>query len=279
MPVRFAILASGSRGNAAIIETAGTRLLVDAGLAVVEIEKRLGALGVPLREISALVITHLHGDHLRDPIVRACAKNNIPIYHHRHTLSAIKKRFPAYSMIEEAGLGKVFDGAPFKIGDIEIEAIPVPHDADGGTSAILANCPSSRGNKCIVVATDFGAVRPQIIRKFATADALIMEFNHDEEMLHNSERARYLKNRVNGTAGHLSNMQAGEALAEILATGDKAPSILVQAHISGECNTPQLARAAAEQAIARNGATGIHLHCAQQDKPSEWFCLSEQTLG
>lgn len=280
MPTRFAILASGSKGNATVIQTNGTAILIDAGIGIMEMERRLETLDIRLADISALIVTHLHGDHLRESIIRACAKNNLPIYLHRRLGSLIGKKFSAYESVVQQNLSIEFDYAAFNIGEILIEPVLVPHDAAGATFAIIANCPDGQSHRRIVVATDFGAANRPIISKFADSDALIIEFNHDVEMLQNSNRSEYLKFRVNGDSGHLSNDQAASAIGKIIAGSSRPPSIVVAAHLSSECNTPGLVRQAAQAVLEENGLSGTHLHITSQDEPSGWFDLtSPYTCG
>ncbi len=282
MPIRFAILASGSKGNATVIQSHNTTILIDAGIGISELERRLTTLDLSLAHVNALVITHLHGDHLRGPVVRACAVAGIPLYHHRLVGRAIRRKFPAFSSIAEQGLAVTFEKEPFTINDVVLEPVSVPHDAHGVTVAFVVRWPADAERKRIVVATDFGEATPSIIRRFSDADALILEFNHDTEMLRNSRRSEFLKNRVNGTAGHLSNRQAARALSAIISAGNRAPAIVVPAHLSKECNTPYLVLQAAQEVLAKHKLKDTRLHIASQDEPSGWFDLaalqSQETL-
>ena len=274
LSIRFAILASGSKGNAALIQSGGTSILVDAGLSTRELDRRLGIFKMTMADIDALVVTHLHGDHIRNSIIGACVRYRVPLYHSRHAAALIAKKFPTYKTLSRAKLHSLYDGAPFQIGSIAIEAVSVPHDADGGTHAIVADCASGEHRRRIVLATDFGDMRPPLVKKFANADALVMEFNHDEEMLWNSKRTEYLKRRVVSVSGHMSNAQAAQALADIVAASDRRPSIVVQAHISGECNTRALAYEAAQSVVTRHDLSGMEILSAYQDEPCGWFQLA-----
>lgn len=249
--MRFAYLGSGSRGNAALIETSDTKLMLDCGFSVNECLRRLSRLGVDAAEIDALLVTHEHGDHIRG-VGRLARRFGLPVYMTPGTWSA-------------ARIGRIKDlhqincHEPFSIGDVTIEPLPVPHDAREPCQYVF----ESRGRR-LGVLTDTGHVTTHIRQSFRACDALVIEFNHDLDMLEKGPYSRALKARIAGRFGHLSNDQAAELVAEV-AHGDLQHVMAV--HISEKNNTPDVARRA-----VYSGLTGCSpaVHCAHQETGAEW---------
>lgn len=226
--MRFALLGSGSRGNASLVEAGDTLIMVDCGFALVETEARLARLGVAPQRISALLITHEHGDHASGAALFA-ARYQVPVWCTAGTRAACGK-----FGLQRAELFS--PQTPFSLAALEVTPITVPHDACEPTQFVFSD-----GRHRLGLLTDTGSITPHIRERLADCAALILECNHDRDMLERGPYPAKLKKRVGGQYGHLSNAQAAELLAE-LDCGKLQH--LVAAHLSEKNNTPQLARAA-----------------------------------
>ncbi len=239
------ILASGSSGNATLIETPRTRLLVDAGLSRREMRRRLQAVGLELGWLDALIVTHEHTDHTAGLAGLASALRG-PAFLTEGTRRAL---------VAEAGpegLPEVVEcvraGQRLQVGDIEVTLFSVPHDA-----AEPVACTICADGVKVAVVTDLGYL-PHLVRyHLQGTDCLILESNHDVEMLKVGPYPWTVKQRVMSRIGHLSNHAVGEFLADA-ESFDGRPRYLVLAHLSENNNTPELARLSAEQALAARPA-------------------------
>jgi phosphoribosyl 1,2-cyclic phosphodiesterase len=247
MGVSVSVLASGSRGNCALVATSSTRILVDAGLSGRETFKRLRALGERAEEISAIVITHEHSDHVAG-LHRLATKLNVPVFMTAPTHQAWSR-----AMRDEKGAipeipkpERFFAGRGFRVGDIEIMPFTIPHDAADPVGFTFR----AEGVK-IGFATDLGYMPASVRDHLRGCTVLVMESNHDVEMLRSGPYPWSVKQRVMSRVGHLSN----DALAEFFTSDyDGGAEYLVLAHLSEQNNHPEIARAAAEHALgARPG--------------------------
>ncbi len=200
--MRFTILGSGSKGNATLVEQGTTRLLVDCGFSVVETERRLGRVGCHPGAIDALLLTHEHGDHIRGAGAFA-RKHGVPVYLTRGTARAVE----AYADIDS----KFIDSdARFAVKDVEVQAYPVPHDAHEPCQYVFSD-----GRAQIGMLSDAGRLTPRMIACLHGCDALLLESNHDLDMLLASGYPHSLKRRISGGYGHLNNDQACELLRQV----------------------------------------------------------------
>jgi phosphoribosyl 1,2-cyclic phosphodiesterase len=254
VPVQLTILGSGSAGNAAYLEAGQTRLLIDAGLSGRQIRHRLLSIGKSPEGLSGILISHEHSDHIQG-LTTLAAKLGIPVYCNRQTQQAI-----------EAALGirgefRIFDtGAAFEVGEVWVETFSVPHDASDPVGFLVR---TAAGNVGFV--TDLGHATKLVLQRARPANILVLEANHDLEMLQNDPRRPWsLKQRILSRHGHLSNTAAAQALQELI-TAEMRHVCL--AHLSRDCNRPELALAAAQQCLQLLGATHVRLEAACQEKP------------
>jgi phosphoribosyl 1,2-cyclic phosphodiesterase len=257
--VRFASLGSGSEGNALLVEKSSgattTRVLLDCGFSAKEVERRLARIGIQADQIDAIVITHEHTDHIGGALTLA-RKWSIPLYMSWGTAKAVGA--------DEAPveLNVLWGDETVAVGDLELRPYTVPHDAREPLQYVFSDGASRLG-----VLTDVGVATPHITSVLSGCDALVLECNHDVQMLAASRYPQSLKARIGGNHGHLNN----DAAAEILASLDRSKlRHLVAAHLSQQNNSPELAQAAMAAVL---GAAPTEVVVASQDDGFGWLSL------
>ncbi len=242
MPVRFTVLASGSSGNATLIEVDGFGLLVDFGIGPQVIAERLAAFGSSWNAISAALLTHTHGDHWNAYTLAQLRRLNIPLIAHGRHHDELSSR-KSYGPLHEAKLtrsydaGRWFDAAP----GLACLPVCVPHDADPTFAFRFEGTGWAIG-----YASDLGEAPLAMVEAFTGVDLLAIEFNHDVALQKSSGRSKTLIDRVLGPNGHLSNVQAAAFATQ---TGAENLRWLVQLHLSRDCNTAELAATAGRIAV------------------------------
>ncbi len=227
--LKFCSLYSGSSGNSIFLSSGGTKLLIDAGLSAKRIIEALVSIGEDPCELSALLISHEHSDHIRGAGILS-RKFNIPIYANENTWEAMS---PALGPVSLANRLYFDTGTVFEIGDICVNAFSIPHDAcDPVGYNFFAQ------DKKITVATDIGHISLELLENLEASDLLLLESNHDVEMLRVGPYPWHLKKRIAGERGHLSNEAAGEVVAHMAEKGTKR---FLLGHLSRENNFPELA--------------------------------------
>lgn len=251
-------LQSGSSGNCIYIEAGGVRLLIDAGITGVQAQERLAAHGRDIRKVDAVIISHDHGDHIRHAGVYQ-RKFGIPIYVTPATLAAATAR---------CNLGKLTDVRSFRscdkigFGDVLVHAIPTPHDGVDGSVFVVES-----GKKRIGVLTDLGHVFKDLTRIVASLDAVFLESNYDPDMLATGPYPAYLKQRIRGPHGHISNLEAAELLRR--ASDEKRLQWACLSHLSEENNHPDVALKTNRQITSGN----LTLYVADRYRSSEIFSV------
>lgn len=255
MGLRACVLAGGSSGNSIYIGSETTHILVDAGISARATRERLDRIGVPAERIDAICLSHEHNDHRRG-IPRLMKQLQPSLYANRGTVEALD-RAPAFRELP----WKVFTtGTPFAVGDLEITAFSVPHDAYEPVGFVIR-----QGDKRIGIATDVGIPTNLIRERLRGCGVVILESNHDERLLDESPRPWQLKQRIKGRQGHLSNDHAARILVDI--AGPHLGHVFLT-HLSEDCNREELARAAVEESLARAGHVHIQVHVAGPDDVS-----------
>ena len=257
--VKFCVLASGSSGNAAFLGTSRTRILIDAGLSVRDLCRRLEAIGESCETIDAVLITHEHSDHVCG-LLRLLRKRNlsVPVY-----ITWLTK--PAIDWEDCNPITEQFQaGLSFSIGDIEVSSFSVPHDASDPVGFTFR----AEGVR-IGIATDLGYIPDSIRFHLRGVDLLLLESNHDIEMLKVGPYPWSIKQRVMGRRGHLSNDMVCDFVGQDL---DTSTSTLVLGHLSEQNNHPELVRMGAAQALEARGHRA-KLVVAEQSRPSEVFAF------
>ena len=253
--MRFASLGSGSRGNATLVAAGSTLVMVDCGFSCRETERRLAKLGCSPDDLSALLVTHEHGDHIRGIGVLA-RKYDLPVWLTRGTHQVMRD--------DDVSSLFYFDAhSTIAIDDLQVHPFTVPHDAREPCQFSFDD-----GNHRFGMLTDTGRMTPHIIECLDACDALLLECNHDAEMLMGGPYPESLKQRVGGPLGHLSNTQAGEVLSRL---DTSRLQHLVAAHLSDKNNRPQLARQALATALdCETGWIGV----AEQEEGLDWREIS-----
>lgn len=226
--MQFASIGSGSKGNATLVRAGNTLVMIDCGFSVRETTRRLQRFGVAPGDLDAILVTHEHSDHASG-VPGLSRKYGIPVYLTHGT----------------AHTGRV-DGTheqrcincedSFAIGDLQVTAVTVPHDAAEPCQYRLRH-----GDLSLGVLTDLGTITPHVVERYRGCNSLLLEFNHDEDMLFGGAYPPHLKRRVGGDWGHLNNGQAAQFLREVDCTGLRH---LVVAHVSENNNCLELARSA-----------------------------------
>ena len=246
MGVSLSMLASGSRGNCAIVASASTRILVDAGISCREAFKRMKALGEDPHSLSAILITHEHSDHVYG-LATLAKKLRIPVFMtgatHQAWARALRNDKGERPQLEK--FERFEAGHRFQVGDIEVKPFTIPHDAADPVGFAFR----AEGVK-IGFATDLGYLPVSVRDHLRGSDVLVMESNHDLEMLRVGPYPWSVKQRVMSRVGHLSNV----ALADFFTSDyDNSATFIVLAHLSEQNNHPEIARREAERALATRG--------------------------
>ena len=254
--MRLCVLGSGSSGNCIYAGTASTGLLIDAGLSARETLRRFEAMTIDPAAIRAVLLTHEHSDHIAGLAVLR-KRLGADLYANSPTAEAVEQA------LGRPGLAwKVYaTGFPFQVGDVTVEPFSVCHDAQEPVGFVIA----ADGVR-VGVATDLGMATTLVREKFRDCHALILEANHDERLLREANRPWSLKQRIAGRQGHLSNRLAAELLVEC---AGPALTHVFLAHLSSECNRPELAAAAAGEALRSLGLQHVRVATTYADRPSD----------
>lgn len=250
--MRFASLGSGSTGNGLVVEHLNTRLLMDCGFGLRDAASRLARLELAPADISGIVVTHEHDDHAGG-VFKFAAKHGIPVWLTHGTWRMSQRYLPANS---DLTINLIDSHERFAIGDLEISPFPVPHDAREPVQYTFSD-----GQFKLGVLTDTGTATPHIEQMLNGCHGLVLECNHDLDMLANGPYAWPLKQRVGGRLGHLDNTSAARLLGKL---DNSKLQHLIAAHLSAKNNLPALAREALSQVLGCN---------------MEWIGIADQDTG
>jgi phosphoribosyl 1,2-cyclic phosphodiesterase len=258
--LKFASLGSGSEGNALLISTVSgvtrTTVMLDCGFTIRETERRLQRLDMMPADLAGIVVTHEHQDHVGG-VFKFARRHRIPVWLSFGTYQAVRKD------CDGVAIDFCRDGERLVIGDLELTPYTVPHDAREPVQYVADN-----GRLRLGVLTDAGQSTPHLINMLGGCDALMLECNHDQQMLANSNYPPSLRRRIGGAYGHLSN----DTAVEILEALDKSRlRKVVGAHLSQQNNTPQHVRTALSSALA---STSIEVAIAGQEDGFDWIELA-----
>lgn len=249
--MRFSSIGSGSAGNGLVVEESTTRLLLDCGFGLRDTEQRLARINLTPDQITGILITHEHEDHASG-VFKLARKYRIPVWLTHGTLKMVEKILPS----EPLKLNIIDSHSTFQINQLEITPFPVPHDAREPVQYVFSN-----GDKKLGVLTDTGSSTPHIQGMLNGCHGLVLECNHDIDMLMKGIYPMSLKQRVSGRLGHLDNTSAASILRNL---DNRQLKHIIAAHLSEKNNSPELAITALSGAL---------------DCERNWIGIAEQTLG
>jgi phosphoribosyl 1,2-cyclic phosphodiesterase len=269
MMARFSVLASGSSGNAAFVQVDGFGLLIDAGVGPRLLSSRLAVIGLSIKHVHAVLLTHTHTDHWKERTLAQLRTHRIQLYCHAAHFDFLAGASAAFETLRAADLVRQF------AADVSFELprglrclpVPIPHDSEPTFGFRIDGGPDLFGDSwSLGYAADLGTTPSCLLEAFRNVNALALEFNHDEEMEKRSGRPWHLIQRVLGDRGHLSNRQAAatlHALARISAGGRLRH--VIQLHLSRQCNRQGIAHSAAAQVLSQLDYP-VALQTARQDE-------------
>ncbi len=235
--MRFASLGSGSKGNSTLVEWRDTCIMVDCGFSIRDTTQRLAKLGKQPEDLSAILVTHEHSDHWKG-VVPLANKYAIPVY---LTAGCLKSRNLSGS---DSGFKIIDSHSPFQVGDIQVTPVPVPHDAREPVQYVF-----NRDSHQLGVLTDIGSLTPHVEAQYGRCDGLLVEANHDLDMLAAGPYPAFLKDRVGGQWGHLNNQQTARLISKV--EHDRLQHLVI-GHISDKNNSVEKVRAAVEEVFGEN---------------------------
>lgn len=247
--MQVAVLASGSKGNATFIEIGGKTLLVDAGISARRLKQEISALGHDIAALSGIFITHEHSDHING-LATLTQKYGIPVYSRPDTFRAMS----CYKDLPLECINPIID--QIRLERVTVRAFSIPHDAADPVGYVI------QGSSRCVVATDMGFVDAGIQAMLEGAQVMVLETNHDVELLRNGSYPWNLKQRILGRRGHLSNMEAAMTVARL----KQRPKKLFLAHLSEANNRPELALGTVQQVLGQQGIADVELYMTGQNQ-------------
>ena len=256
--MNFCVLGSGSKGNCTLVESGSTTILIDAGFSGKEVSRRLALINRSPENLSAILVTHEHGDHISGVGVlsRRC---KLPVYANRGTHQASESRVKKLHKRVEFGTGE-----RFVVGDLEIHPFQVSHDTADPVGFVVSD-----GNSALCYCTDTGRVTKLIAHHVRKCRALILEANHDQQMLMDGPYPMPLKQRVRSNQGHLANGDAARFLAGLV---NSSLQYVILAHLSETNNLPEVAMARVQEEL-RSTEFGFEILLAGQDSPTGFISL------
>lgn len=258
----MAVLGSGSGGNATLVRHQDTLLLVDAGLSAKQLILRMQHLGINPDQLDGILLTHEHSDHARgvDVLLR---KLQIPVY-----VNALTREALSHRMRSQINWRIFRSGQQFSIRNLDIQAFRIPHDAAEPVGFTLTGSETK-----LSMLSDVGYVTELIRENLRGSDGIYVEANYDDHLLEiDTKRPWATKQRIASRHGHLSNAQTAELICEVAC--NKLQAIML-CHLSGDCNTPELAVNTLGSHLEKKKLTGVSIHCAEQATPSPWIKIGK----
>jgi phosphoribosyl 1,2-cyclic phosphodiesterase len=254
--MKLCVLASGSRGNCTFVASDGTAVLIDAGLSARETARRLEEIGARVEQVRGICVSHEHNDHTAG--LRALHQRfHIPLFANAGTIEGLR-RDPD---LKDLPWNVFATGSPIEIGDLVVEPFSVPHDAYDPVGFVIRDAAARVG-----IVTDIGVSTTLVRERLRACRALVIEANHDEQLLKEAARPWSLKQRIMGRQGHLSNEGAAAMLAEI--AGPQLVQVFL-AHLSEDCNRHDLAMQAVRQRLDQSGGAHVRVVLSFPDRVSE----------
>lgn len=258
---QFAVLGSGSKGNAILVSSPAGLVLIDAGFSAKQIRQRMASLGASLNHVAAVLITHEHSDHIRGlRVLTSQLPPATPVFASSRTAYCVRDSLPGFSS------WKCFEpGDVFPILDLSISTFSISHDAAEPVGYRF----DSAASRSLGIVSDTGRATNTILNGVNGVHSIYVEANYDPTLLANDTRRPFpTKQRIASSHGHLSNLQSAQLVAEI-DTGNLHSAVL--GHLSSDCNTPDIALATVRQHLDESGKSHINLHCSTQDDVLGWI--------
>lgn len=255
--MRFASLGSGSKGNATLVETETTCVMIDCGFSIKDVVRRLESLGKSPQDLNAILVTHEHSDHWKG-VIPLAKRYDIDVYVTSGCLRAVGLDVSSYQ-----GIKLIESDICFDIGDLKVHPATVPHDAREPVQFLFFNA-----NHKLGILTDLGTVPPYISNLYRDCDGLIVEANHDIDMLAEGDYPRFLKDRVGGDWGHLNNEQTANLIGNL---DQERVQHIVVAHISQANNDLNRVKKSIESVFSGAG----EIYYATQDQGFDWLQLKD----
>ncbi|MBI2418714.1 MAG: MBL fold metallo-hydrolase [Ignavibacteriales bacterium] len=259
---------SSSSGNCTAIWDEDTLILVDCGFSASYIRAALKQIHKTVEQVTAVLITHIHSDHVHHSAVNQFIRSNRPIHCHNNIHESLCKKYG--SMLDEdyeKSLNTFLDSG-LQIGALSIQPFALPHDSEGGCYGFSIEKQRGLGPLKLTIATDLSHTRNGMNKHFTDADFILIEANYDPQMLENSGRPHYLKKRIRDD-GHLSNEECASFLVDVLKKSKTLPSVIMLGHISAQCNTNALAMQCVKNALTANNFGHIRLVETYRNMPGE----------
>jgi len=257
--LEMVMLGSGSGGNACIVKNEDTMILIDAGFSGKEIRRRMALVGLDPDDLEACLITHEHGDHIKGASILS-RRHAVPLFMHPATKRAGHRKFTGSERMRHFEMDEVME-----LGSLRVTSVPTLHDSASSTGFLIENSGVSLG-----YLTDLGAVTEDNFLMMRKANFLVMEANHDRDMLWNGPYPPHLKARVDSRVGHLSNNDSAEFIKLLAEMGDLEGVML--AHLSAKNNTPELALSTVRDGQEKE----FPIYLADQDEPSQMIKLEKK---
>jgi phosphoribosyl 1,2-cyclic phosphodiesterase len=266
MGLRFTVLSSGSTGNATVIDNGEIKLLVDVGFSAKKMEQLMKERDVAASSIDAIMVTHEHSDHIKG-LGAFARKHNLPIFANEKTWEELDRQI---GEIAEGNKRVMDTGAMEEFGSLRVESFGISHDA----AEPVGYC-FYEGEQKLSVVTDLGYMSSKVKEKIIDSDAIVLETNHDVEMLRMGHYPWSIKRRILGDKGHLSNEAAGEALCDVMTSKTKS---VYMAHLSRDHNLMDLARLTVNNIVQERApeATHMRLMDTYYDRPTKWDVLDSE---
>ncbi len=268
------VLGSSSAGNCTVIWEDHRAILIDIGFSLRYISRHLRTVGLTLREVAGVVITHAHGDHVHPQTLISLMALGIPVLAPHTVLEVLGDQYRDFRKASGTPRIRPVVSGHAEVGPFVLDACAVPHDAPGGCYSYAVMAENHAGMAKATVATDLGYVPEGLAAHCADSHVLVVESNHDPVMLESSRRPLWLKERIR-TIGHLSNDQSGRFVRDVLSVSSFLPEAVVLAHVSNECNTNARAVASMQQNLHDHGAQTVRVVETFRNAPNETvsFCI------
>ena len=264
--MRMAVLGSGSGGNATLVKCGNTHILVDAGLSAKQLVLRMAMHGVEPEQLDAILLTHEHSDHARgvDVLLRT---RDVPVFANALTREALSHK------MKSSIPWRIFrSGQEFDLGDLNIQAFKIPHDAAEPVGFVLT------GEELqLSMVSDVGHVTHLMREHLRGSDAIYVEANYDQALLDlDTKRPWATKQRICSRHGHLSNLQTAELLADVAC---EKLQVVMLSHLSSDCNSPALASRIIAETLNHRGLLDVSVRCAHQHEPSGWIDIAARATN